>query len=72
MAILIVDMGSQYSHVIWRTVRELGAEGELLPKTRSCYSCHEQNGAVDTTFVQFYPTLRDVAAGKGTLREVKE
>jgi len=33
------------------------AEASLLPKTRNCYSCHEQNGAVDTTFVQFYPTL---------------
>lgn len=31
--------------------------GTLLPKTASCYSCHEQHGAVDTTFVQFYPTL---------------
>jgi len=23
-----------------------------------CYACHQQNGAVDMTFVQFYPTLR--------------
>jgi hypothetical protein len=28
-----------------------------IPHTASCYSCHEKNGAVDTTFVQFYPTL---------------
>ena len=28
---------------------------------KNCYSCHEQNGAVDTTFVQFYPTLIDAA-----------
>jgi len=33
----------------------------------SCYSCHEQHGAVDTTFVQFYPTLLPVARSKGTL-----
>jgi hypothetical protein len=32
--------------------------GALLPKSASCYSCHEQHGAVDTTFVQFYPTLQ--------------
>src|SRR5580704_13839123 len=32
-------------------------DGSLIPKTQNCYSCHEQNGAVDTTFVQFYPTL---------------
>ena len=29
-----------------------------------CYSCHEQHGAVDTTFVQFYPTLIDAAKQK--------
>jgi GMP synthase (glutamine-hydrolysing) len=33
MAILIVDMGSQYTHVIWRTVRDLGQEGKIVPKT---------------------------------------
>jgi len=27
----------------------------------SCYTCHEANGTVDTTFVQFYPTLQPVA-----------
>jgi hypothetical protein len=45
------------------------AEGNLLPKTRNCYSCHEQNGAVDTTFVQFYPTLSDIAKQRGTSRQ---
>jgi GMP synthase (glutamine-hydrolysing) len=33
MAILIVDMGSQYTHVIWRTCRDLGREGKIVPKT---------------------------------------
>jgi hypothetical protein len=28
----------------------------------TCFSCHEKSGSVDTTFVQFYPILRDVAA----------
>ncbi len=32
-----------------------------------CYSCHAQHGAVDNTFVQFYPTLLEVAKSKGTL-----
>lgn len=32
-----------------------------------CYSCHQQHGAVDTTFVQFYPTLLPVAQAKKTL-----
>jgi len=34
----------------------------------TCFSCHEKSGAVDTTFVQFYPILRDVAKLKGTLK----
>lgn len=44
-------------------------EGTLFPKTATCYSCHEQNAAVDTTFVQFYPTLADIAKAKGTYTE---
>ena len=39
-----------------------------LPRSAACYSCHAQNGAVDNTFVQFYPTLLDVARAKGTLK----
>ncbi len=35
----------------------------------SCYSCHEQHGAVDTTFVQFYPTLQKIAREKKTFNE---
>lgn len=41
-----------------------------LPTTASCYSCHAQNGAVDNTFVQFYPTLADIARQKGTFKSV--
>lgn len=41
--------------------------GTLIPKEADCYSCHEQHGAVDTTFVQFYPTLLPIAQAKGTL-----
>jgi hypothetical protein len=39
-----------------------------LATTASCYSCHAQNGAVDNTFVQFYPTLVDIAKQKGTFK----
>ena len=38
-----------------------------IPKTAECYSCHEQHAAVDTSFVQFYPTLLDIAKKRGTL-----
>jgi Cytochrome P460 len=43
-------------------------EGTLIPKTENCYSCHDQNGAVDSTFVQFYPTLIEAAKSKGTFK----
>jgi Cytochrome P460 len=42
--------------------------GKMIPATGACYSCHKQNGAVDNTFVQFYPTLVNVAKEKGTLK----
>ncbi len=41
---------------------------KLIPTSVNCYSCHEQHGSVDTTFVQFYPTLIDVAKQKGTFK----
>jgi hypothetical protein len=40
-----------------------------FPHEMNCYSCHEQHGAVNTTFVQFYPTLVGIAEKKGTLSE---
>jgi Cytochrome P460 len=40
---------------------------QQIPTEASCYSCHQQHAAVDTTFVQFYPTLIDIAKSKGTL-----
>ncbi len=41
--------------------------GPMIPRSATCYSCHPANGAVDNTFVQFYPTLLLVAKEKGTL-----
>lgn len=38
-----------------------------VPREAACYSCHEQHAAVDTTFVQFYPTLIEIAKQKNTL-----
>jgi hypothetical protein len=46
--------------------------GALIPAAASCYSCHATNAAVENTFVQFYPVLRDVAKEKGTLKKVPE
>lgn len=42
-------------------------KGTLIPQTATCYSCHRDHAAVDTTFVQFYPTLLPIATSKGTL-----
>jgi Cytochrome P460 len=40
---------------------------KMVPTDMSCYSCHSEHAAVDTTFVQFYPTLLPIARSKGTL-----
>jgi hypothetical protein len=44
-----------------------GKPAKQIPAKAECYSCHEQHAAVDTTFVQFYPTLLEIAKKKGTL-----
>jgi hypothetical protein len=48
--------------------------GTLIPQGAPCYTCHAAHAAVDTTFVQFYPTLIPIAQAKKTLSEafVKE
>ena len=43
------------------------APAAMIPRTANCYSCHQENGAVDTTFVQFYPTLLPLARARKTL-----
>src|SRR5579862_7969987 len=39
-----------------------------LAPDSSCQTCHAKSGAVDDTFVQFYPTLVPVAKAKGTFK----
>ena len=46
-----------------RTAKPLGAN-EAAP----CIECHTEHGAVERTFVQFYPHLLEVARAKGTLK----
>lgn len=45
----------------------IDATAEMIPVTAGCYSCHASRGGVDTTFVQFYPTLLPIAKSKNTL-----
>jgi hypothetical protein len=54
----------------WRRTRATFAgkrTGTPLPPAAECYSCHAAHAAVDTTFVQFYPTLLPIATHRGTL-----
>jgi hypothetical protein len=44
-----------------------GKTAKMVPTSADCYSCHAAHAAVDTTFVQFYPTLLPIAKSKGTL-----
>jgi hypothetical protein len=44
---------------------------DALPKAQ-CWQCHNDNGAVDHTFVQFFPTLKPVAEKLGTYRKEAE
>lgn len=40
----------------------------ILPQDVECYACHKKDAAVDTTFVQFYPTLLPIAKAMHTAR----
>ncbi|HLZ49692.1 MAG TPA: cytochrome P460 family protein [Candidatus Acidoferrum sp.] len=39
-----------------------------LPSKNACWTCHDQNAAVEHSFVQFYPELLTVAREKGTIK----
>jgi hypothetical protein len=45
----------------------ISKNGTLIPQDAPCYKRHTEHGAVDTTFVQFYPTLLPIAQAKHTL-----
>jgi hypothetical protein len=44
---------------------------EAKPK-QQCWQCHNDHGAVEHTFVQFYPTLKPIAQKFGTYRKEAE
>ncbi len=56
-------------HGIWSFYDLSGADkvAKRIARPASCYTCHEAHAAVDTTFVQFYPTLLPLAMEKKTL-----
>jgi hypothetical protein len=38
------------------------------PSKNDCWKCHEQNAAVEHSFVQFYPELLKIALAKATIK----
>jgi len=42
--------------------------GSITPGKNDCWNCHDQNAAVEHSFVQFYPELLKVARQKGTIK----
>jgi hypothetical protein len=45
-----------------------GTAAATTPSKNACWKCHDQNAAVEHSFVQFYPELLRVARAKGTLK----
>lgn len=48
-----------------------GARQAAANAPARCFHCHNTHGAVDNTFVQFYPTLKPAAEKYGTYNQVK-
>ena len=62
------------SHGGWRfyIMKDGVQSAKPFAKQEGCTDCHNKNAAVDTTFVQFYPTLIDAAKKNGTWHEPPE
>jgi hypothetical protein len=41
----------------------------MSPGQNACWKCHDQNAAVEHSFVQFYPALLSIAKEKKTIKE---
>jgi hypothetical protein len=44
------------------------AAPSIAPAQNACWKCHEQNAAVEHSFVQFYPELLKIAKAKNTIK----
>jgi hypothetical protein len=44
------------------------AASAMTPSKNECWRCHDQNAAVEHSFVQFYPELLKIAHAKGTIK----
>lgn len=52
-------------------VNEADKPAKVLPTSASCYACHTTHGAVQRTFVQFYPTAKPISVKAGTFDKSK-
>jgi hypothetical protein len=59
-----------WAYFNWGSAKELKEVAEPLSGARvdSCIECHTKHTAVERTFVQFYPTLLEVARRMGTVK----
>jgi hypothetical protein len=56
----------------WAYFSFSGGDSSAAPNPRArCWQCHNDHGAVENTFVQFYPTLKDIAQKLGTYNQEK-
>ena len=46
-------------------------QAAVTPAEKDCYSCHQDHGTLDSTFAQFYPTVKPIAEKMGTLTTEK-
>lgn len=44
--VVIVDMGSQYTHVIWRSVRDMGHSAKIVPKGTSLHELQKAEAVI--------------------------
>ena len=65
MAVCGASLCAVGNELRWRTT----APARQIPYEAEYYACHKANGAVDTTFTQFYPIAKPIAVKAGTFRE---
>jgi hypothetical protein len=67
------DLAAREIHVVDRVKYQdnrafymFGADGggpsAMIPAGNECVQCHAEHGAFDSTFTQFYPTIRDIVS----------
>ena len=68
-----VKDSTRYSDTTWAyfnygSGKQPSASAKPIPKTASCYACHNLNTAVEYSFAQFYPAVFEAAKRFGTVK----